>query len=122
MKSEQFVKWFVMFIILVKVVYSIAYYGNLVVSNISDTFSHEYDEIILYWKHVSEFIFILSMSILLIYHFFPDRVSFIQKPILVDKETRLLFVLYGTILIFTADWTVLFDEDSQIIKIINKIK
>jgi len=122
MKSEQFVKWFVMFIILVKVVYSIAYYGNLVVSNISDTFSHEYDEIILYWKHMSEFIFILSMSILLIYHFFPDRVSFIQKPILVDKETRLLFVLYGTILIFTADWTVLFDEDSQIIKIINKIK
>jgi len=122
MKNEQFVKWFVMFIIIVKVVYSIAYYGNLVVSNISDTFSHEYDEIILYWKHVSEFIFILSMSILLIYHFFPDRVSFIQKPILVDKETRLLFVLYGTILIFTADWTVLFDEDSQIIKIINKIK
>jgi hypothetical protein len=122
MKNEQFVKWFVMFIIIVKVVYSIAYYGNLVVSNTSDTFSHEYDEIILYWKHVSEFIFILSMSILLIYHFFPDRVSFIQKPILVDKETRLLFVLYGTILIFTADWTVLFDEDSQIIKIINKIK
>jgi hypothetical protein len=121
MKSEQFVKWFVVFIIMVKVVYSIAYYGNLIVSNINDTFSHEYDELILYWKHMSEFIFILSMSILLIYHFFPDR-SFIQKPILVDKETRLLFVLYGTILIFTADWTVFFDKDSRFVRFMDKIK
>ena len=121
MKSEQFVRWFVMFIIMVKVVYSITYYGNLVLSNTDDKFSHKYDEIILYWKHVSEFIFILSMSILLIYHFFPDR-SFIQKPILIDKETRLLFVLYGVILIFTADWTVLFDKDSHFVRFMNKIK
>ena len=121
MKSEQFVRWFVVFIILVKVVYSLAYYGNLIVSNTSDTFSHDYDELILYWKHVSEFIFIFSMSILLIYHFFPDS-SFIQKPILVDKETRLLFVLYGVILIFTADWTVFFDKDSYFVRFMDKIK
>lgn len=121
MKKEQFVRWFVVFIIMVKVVYSIAYYGNLVISNTDDTFSHEYDELILYWKHVSEFIFIFSMSLLLIYYFFPRRV-FIQKPILVDKETRLLFVLYGVILIFTADWTIFFDKESNFVRLMNKIK
>lgn len=98
---------------MVKVVYSITYYGNLVLSNTDDTFSHECAELI----HVTEFIFILSMSVL-IYYFFPER----QKPIIVDKETRLLFVLYGTILIFTADWTIFFDKDSHFVKFMDKIK
>ena len=121
MKGEQFVRWFVVFIIMVKVVYSLAYYGHIVISNTSDTFIEEYDELILYWKHVSEFIFILSMSVLLIYYFFPQHV-FIQKPIVVDKETRLLFILYGVILIFTADWTIFFDKESNFVRLMNKIK
>ena len=121
MKSEVIVKWFVMFIIIVKIVYSITYYGHIIVSNTSDVLAEKYDEIILYWKHVTEFIFILSMSVLLIYYFFPKQL-FIQAPIVVDKETRLLFVLYGVILIFTADWTIFFDEDSHFVKFMNKIK
>ena len=121
MKSETIVKWFVLFIIVVKFAYSIAYYGNLIVSNVTTPLSQEYNEHLYYWKHVTEFIFIVCMSILLIYHFYPEN-GFIQKPIMVDKETRLLFLLLGGILIFTADWTVFFERDSYIIQIINKLK
>jgi len=120
MKSEVVVKWFVMFIIIIKIVYSITYYGHLIVSNTNNTLAEEYDDDILHWKHVTEFIFTFSMSILLIYYFFPHQL--IQTPIVVDKETRLLFVLYGVILIFTADWTIFFDEDSHFVKFMNKIK
>jgi hypothetical protein len=121
MKNEQFVRWFVVFIIMVKVVYSLAYYGNLIISNTNNTISEEYSKIVKYWKHMTEFIFIIGMSILLIYYFFPEH-KFIQKPIIVDKETSLLFVLYGVILIFTADWTIFFDKDSHFVKLMDKIK
>ena len=118
---EDFVKWFVLFIILVKIVYSIAYYGHHLISNTSTELTEKYDKTILYWKHVTEFIFIVCMSVLLIYHFYPEK-GFLQKPIVVDKETRFLFLLYGTILIFTADWTVFFDEESHFVRVMNKIK
>jgi len=121
MKSEEIVKWFVLFIIGVKSVYSIAYYSHLIISHTDETFAKEYDDRILYWKKISEFIFVLCMSILLIYHFYPEN-GIIQRPILVDKETRLLFLLYGVILIFTAEWTVFFDKDSYFVRMINKFK
>ena len=124
MKTEEIVKWFVLFIIAVKITYSIAYYGNLILTSISDDFAKDfkkYEHHLSHWKHVTEFIFVLCMSILLIYHFYPDHGT-IQRPILVDKETRLLFLLYGFILIFTAKWTIFFDEQTLFIKFINKFK
>jgi hypothetical protein len=124
MKTEVIVKWFVLFIIAVKVAYSIAYYGNLILTNISDDFAKDfkkYEHHLSYWKNATEFIFVLCMSILLIYHFYPDHGT-IQRPIMVDKETRLLFLLYGFILIFTAKWMIFFDEDTLFIKFINKFK
>lgn len=124
MKTEEIVKWFVLFIVAVKFAYSFAYYGNLIITSISDEFSKEfkkYEDNLFYWKTVIEFIFGLCMSILLIYHFYPDKGS-IQRPIMVDKETRLLFLLYGFILIFTAKWTIFFDEKTLFIRFINKFK
>jgi hypothetical protein len=124
MKTEEIVKWFVLFIIAVKFAYSAAYYGNLIMTNISDDFAKDfkkYDPLILHWKHVTEFIFVLCMSILLIYHFYPTN-GIIQQPIVVDKETRVLFLLYGFILIFSAKWTLFFDEKTLFIKFINKFK
>ena len=126
MKTETIVKWFVLFIILVKTAYSIAYYGHLIILNTSktlaDKFDKQFNDRLFYWKSVTEFIFVVCMSILLIYHFYPESGLVIQKPIVVDKETRLLFLTYGIILIFTANWVVLFDKDSYIIQIIDKLK
>jgi hypothetical protein len=124
MKTEEIVKWFVLFIIAIKFAYSIAYYGNLILTSISDDFAKDfkkYQSTISYWKHVTEFIFVLCMSILLIYHFFPDHGT-IQRPIMVDKETRLLFLLYGFILILTAKWTIFFSDDTLFIRFIDKFK
>jgi hypothetical protein len=124
MKTEEIVKWFVLFIIVVKFTYSFAYYSNLILTSISDDFAKDfkkYEKQLFYWKQVTEFIFVFCMSILLIYYFYPTNGS-IQSPILVDKETRLLFLLYGFILIFTAKWTIFFDEKTLFIRLIDKFK
>ena len=124
MKTEEIVKWFVLFIIAIKFAYSFTYYGNLILTSINNDFAKEfkkYEDNLFYWKNVIEFIFILCMSILLIYHFYPNKGT-IQHPIMVDKETRLLFLLYGVILIFSAEWTLFFDEKTLFIRFINKFK
>jgi hypothetical protein len=123
MKAADFIKHFVFFIIIIKIVYSITYFSHIVISNTSETLTNDYDDDIMYWKEITEFLFIICMSILLIYHFFPDH-NFIHnyKPIVVDKETKVLFLLFGFILLFSAKWTILFDKDSVFVKMINKIK
>jgi hypothetical protein len=138
MKAETIVKHFVLFIILIKIVYSIAYFSHIVLDNYdvftsyftstSDTtikmidkdFTSDLDKHILFWKEKTEFIFTVCMSLLLIYHFFPDH-NFIHnyKPIVVDKESKVLFLLFGFILLFSAKWTILFDDDSDFVRLIH---
>lgn len=62
----------------------------------------ELNKKVVFWKDRLEFIFILSMSLLLIYIFNPryDRHNFI------DYETKLLFYLFGFVLIITAKWDI----------------
>ena len=131
-------KHFVFFIIIIKIVYSFAYFAHIIIDNHSiftrffknGKEEDETDETnkltkkinvhLLYWKQVTEFIFTVCMSLLLIYHFFPDH-NFIHnyKPIVVDKESKVLFLLFGFILIFSAKWTILFDEDSKFVRLIH---
>jgi hypothetical protein len=54
----------------------------------------------MYLKERIELVFKLCMSILLIYVFFPQR----KVPIPIDFEMRLLFYLFGFVLILTAPW------------------
>ena len=132
MKVETLVKHFVLFIILIKIVYSIAYFSHIVLDNMhlfTNNDSTREDESglvsdldvkILHWKEVTEFIFIVCMSLLLIYHFFPDHnMIHNYKPIIVDKESKVLFLLFGFILLFSAKWTILFDNDSDFIRLIH---
>jgi hypothetical protein len=58
------------------------------------------DEKVLYWKERIEFIFIITMALLLIYIFNP-RSNNLQ---VIDKETKILFYLFGFILLITAKW------------------
>jgi len=138
MKAETIVKHFVLFIILIKIVYSIAYFSHIVLDNydvftsyftstndttikmIDKDFTSGLDKHILFWKEKTEFIFTVCMSLLLIYHFFPDH-NFIHnyKPIMVDKESKVLFLLFGFILLFSAKWTILFDDDSDFVRLIH---
>jgi hypothetical protein len=130
MKVETIVKHFVLFIILIKIVYSISYFSHIVLDNMhlfknndsndSNDSTSVLDVKILHWKEVTEFIFIVCMSLLLIYHFFPDHnMIHNYKPIIVDKESKVLFLLFGFILLFSANWTILFDKDSDFIRLIH---
>ena len=64
------------------------------------------DKKITYWKDRIEFIFILLMSILLIYIFNPR----FSRENLINKEIKVLLFLFGFILIFTAKWKIFIEE------------
>jgi hypothetical protein len=98
----------VLFIIFIKIVFIITAFGHAVLSHMtkkdnSNTGSKEKkekDEKLVYWHERTEFIFTICMAILLIYYFNPRS----MKPL--NKETCLLFYLFGWILIITAKWNI----------------
>ena len=79
----------------------------------------ELDNKILFWKERIEFVFVLLMSILLIYVFFPRR----KIPLPIDYEMRILFYLFGFVLILTAKWGEFFEGTSiKLLQSHHKIK
>lgn len=123
MNPETLLDYFVLFIILIKLIFSFTYFSHLFLTYIDVRKFGKIDKIekidkeLLLWKERTEFIFSICMSFLLIYHFHP---KFSHLPI--RKETKLLFLFFGIILLFSAKWTIFFDEDSLFIKTLNKIK
>lgn len=69
------------------------------------------DKKILYWKERFEFIFIATMSFLLIYLFNPRT----DRSVLIDNETKILLYLFGFVLLITAKWD-LFIKESLLFK------
>ena len=64
------------------------------------------DKTIVYWKERFEFIFILLMSILLVYLFNPRK----DRATMIDGETKILLYLFGFVLLITAKWGDFFHE------------
>ena len=71
----------------------------------------ELDKTVLFWRERVEFIFILLMSILLIFLFDPKK----NRIFMINNETKLLLFLFGIVLIITANWK-LFLQESNIFK------
>ncbi len=69
------------------------------------------DKNILFWKERVEFIFIILMSLLLIFLFYPRT----NRIFMIDHETKVLLFLFGVILIITAKWNT-FIKESDIFK------
>lgn len=59
-----------------------------------------------YWKERFEFIFVILMSILLIYLFNPRG----DKMVMINGETKILLYLFGFVLLLTAKWGDFFHE------------
>jgi len=116
LKFETLLDYFVFFIILVKIVFIISAIGHVFLSHSTNLKANYIDPKLVYWKERMEFVFIISMSILLVYHFNP-RMS--RKPI--SEETGLLFFLFGWILIFTAKWSIFIHEAPWYQTLISKI-
>ncbi len=117
LKFETSLDYFVFFIILVKIIFIISAIGHVILSHSTSSKAKKIDPKLVYWKERMEFIFIISMSILLIYHFNP---RFSKKPI--SEETALLFFLFGWILIFTAKWSLFIHEAPWYQKFVSILK
>jgi hypothetical protein len=107
MKLESTLDFFIVFIIFIKLVFVFSAIGHLVLTHAPASVSKRLDisdAKLVYWKERTEFIFIVSMAILLIYHFRSGHV----KPI--SSESAMLFFLFGCILIVTAKWELFLKE------------
>jgi hypothetical protein len=109
----------VLFIVIIKIFFILTAVGNVILTHIvkknAATATTAADKAaataqatkaanLLYWKERTEFIFIICMAILLIYYFKPGT----SKPL--NRETGLLFFLFGWILIITAKWNIFFTQ------------
>ncbi len=103
---------YVTFIFLIKICFMLTAVSHIYLKSKGEEKS-DLDNKILYWKERFEFIFIATMSILLIYLFNPR----ISKNIVIDKETKILLFLFGFILLLTAKWDIFFKESQLFARI-----
>lgn len=96
---------YITFIIIVKLIF-IFFAVSHIYLKIKGKENSETDKIVVYWKERLEFTFKLLMSILLIYLFNPRT----PKAVLIEGETKLLFYLFGFVLIITAGLKDFFKE------------
>jgi len=116
LKFETKLDFFIFFIIIIKIIFILSAIGHLVLSHSVSSTAKKIDPKLVYWKERMEFIFIISMSILLVYHFKPG------KNKIIGEETSLLFFLFGWILIFTSKWSLFFKEASWYKQLVSSFK
>ncbi len=112
-KLETKLDFFLLFIIFVKLVFVISAVGHLCLSHVpvqkddndANTRKTQIDNHLVYWKQRTEFAFIISMSILLVYHFNPYVPDTPVHP-----ESKVLFFMFGLVLILTAKWSLFVTE------------
>ena len=110
------IDFFIIFIIFIKIIFLISAVTHLILSHSSNTsLQYKLDPRLLYWKQRTEFIFIASMSILLIYYFRPGHHH------TVTKESAFLFFLFGCILLFTAKWGLFFHQAPWYTYLVNSL-
>lgn len=102
LKLDSSLNIFIMFIVIIKIIFVISALAYKVTTHTHRANPH--DKLFLYIKERTEFVFIASMSMLLLYHFRPGHT---HEP---NEETSILFFLFGAILLFTADWGLFFSE------------
>ena len=116
------IDFFVLFIVIIKILFILTAIGNVVLTHvvkknaaISSSATSAADKAaaaaeatraanLAYWKERTEFIFVICMAVLLIYYFKPGTTKQI------NRETGLLFFMFGWILIITAKWNVFFTQ------------
>jgi hypothetical protein len=95
---------YVSLIILIKVIFILLAITHLYLK-LKHEDNSEFDKNLIAWKEQVEFVFVLLMSLLLIYLFNPRT----DRHLTIDRETRVLFFLFGFILLITAKWKEFFE-------------
>ena len=71
-----------------------------------------------YWKERVEFVFVILMALLLIYLFSPRA----NRSSMIDYETKILFYLFGIVLLITAKWETFFKESKWLSLLRNSLR
>ena len=110
---------FVYFIIFIKIIFLIATISQAYLTKVNPNSTYKkYNKQTLYLKEQTEFVFIACISLLLIFIFNP----WYNNEKYLNGEIRLLFYLFGWILIFTADWGVFLKESLWYRQLVSYIK
>lgn len=106
---------FLYFIIFIKLVFSLTYFLHIYFSKVNPNSEkgQQIDPTILFWKERTEFIFIASMSALMIYLFNPWK----TEPLVFNNEMKVLFYVLGWVLLVTANWAIFFKESPLVMDI-----
>jgi hypothetical protein len=101
----NYLNTYIYFIIFIKVLFILTAVGHIYLK-IKKEENSDLDKTFLYWKERLEFIFTFLMACFLIYIFNPRN----DQTKLINKEIKILFYLFGIILLITANWGAFFKE------------
>jgi hypothetical protein len=106
---DIFLPTIIYFIIFIKIIFLIMVLSHLYLEKFSknEDLKVKYSYKTLYWKERTEYIFIICMAILLIFIFHPWS-NHIHRYM--TNEIKLLFYLFGWVLIITAHWSLFIKE------------
>lgn len=107
---------FIYFIVFIKLVFLLSALSHVYFEKVKK--SEEKSSFTLHWKERTEFIFTICMSIMLIFIFNPWH----NGMKYINKEIKILFYLFGWILIFTANWGTFVEEAPWYTKIVKAWK
>jgi hypothetical protein len=96
MKSFDILITFIILIKVLFIIFSLIHLNFIIKKDEENKINIE----VVYWRNRLEFIFTISMAILLIYLFNPRY----NNQNLITPETKLLLYLFGFILIIIAEW------------------
>ena len=103
---------YIKFTFLIKVLFAILAVSHLYLQ-FKGKSNSDIDKKIVHWKERVEFLFIVLMSAMLIYLFYPRS----TEKIVIDFETKLLLYIFGIILLISAKWTIFIKESPVFMKI-----
>jgi hypothetical protein len=117
---DKFLIPFIYVIIGIKALFLFSTLSNLFLTKIikNDSLIKKYSQKLDKIKEQTEFIFIILTSILLIAIFYPRQ----NNLKYIDSHVKLLFYLFGWILIITAKWDLFFHESPVLQKITASLK
>ena len=117
---DKFLVPFIYVIIGIKALFLFSTLSNLFLTKIikNDILIEKYSKTLNKIKEQTEFVFIILTSILLIAIFYPRQ----NNMKYIDNHVKLLFYLFGWILIITAKWNLFFHESLILKKISSSLE
>jgi di/tricarboxylate transporter len=105
MKKFSLLRSYIILVIIIKVIFLLLLLYSFYIKHLIKKYPNNKNykislEKIDKFKYKVEFIFTISIALLLIILFNPNHV----KPIYIDHEARILLYLFGFLLLITADW------------------